>query len=53
MVWFILMQPFHIAYTVVSGWLGKVWSYRWKGRKVKMCITKKQEAINALKKELN
>jgi len=35
MIWFILMQPFHIIYTVVSGWLGKFGSYRWKGRKVK------------------
>ncbi|HEX5153817.1 MAG TPA: glycosyltransferase [Parafilimonas sp.] len=35
MIWFILMQPFHILYTVISGWLGRFGTYRWKGRKVK------------------
>lgn len=35
MPWFVLMQPFHILYTIVSGWLGKFGTYRWKGRKVK------------------
>jgi cellulose synthase/poly-beta-1,6-N-acetylglucosamine synthase-like glycosyltransferase len=35
MWWFPLMQPFHIFYTVVSGWLGKFGSYEWKGRNVK------------------
>ena len=35
MPWFVLMQPFHITYTVISGWLGKFGTYRWKGRKVK------------------
>jgi cellulose synthase/poly-beta-1,6-N-acetylglucosamine synthase-like glycosyltransferase len=29
------MQPFHILYTVVAGWLGKFGSYKWKGRSVK------------------
>lgn len=33
--WFPLMQPFHILYTVIAGWLGKFGSYKWKGRKVK------------------
>ena len=33
--WFPVMQPFHILYTVVSGWLGKFGSYEWKGRRVK------------------
>lgn len=33
--WFPAMQPFHILYMVVAGWLGKFGSYRWKGRKVK------------------
>lgn len=33
--WFPLMQPFHIAYTIVAGWLGKFGRYSWKGRKVK------------------
>ncbi len=33
--WFPLLQPIHIAYTVVAGWLGKFGSYKWKGRSVK------------------
>ena len=28
-------QPFHVAYTVISGWLGKFGTYRWKGRQVR------------------
>ncbi len=36
MLWlFPLMQPFHIVYTVIAGWLGKFGSYQWKGRNVK------------------
>lgn len=35
MIWFVLMQPFHILYTIISGWLGKFGTYKWKGRKVK------------------
>ena len=36
MLWlFPLMQPFHILYTVIAGWLGKFGNYKWKGRKVK------------------
>ena len=36
MLWlFPLMQPFHIIYTVIAGWLGKFGSYHWKERKVK------------------
>jgi len=35
MPWFVIMQPFHIIYTVVSGWLGKFGTYKWKGREVK------------------
>jgi len=31
---FPLMQPFHILYTVIAGWLGKFGSYEWKARKV-------------------
>ncbi|CAN5655281.1 glycosyltransferase [soil metagenome] len=34
-LWFPVMQPFHILYTVVSGWLGKFGTYEWKGRNVK------------------
>ncbi len=33
--WFPVMQPFHIFYTVVSGFLGKFGKYQWKGRTVK------------------
>lgn len=33
--WFPVMQPFHIIYTVVSGFLGKFGKYEWKGRTVK------------------
>jgi cellulose synthase/poly-beta-1,6-N-acetylglucosamine synthase-like glycosyltransferase len=32
--WFPAMQPFHIVYTVLSGWLGKFGKYEWKGRQV-------------------
>jgi cellulose synthase/poly-beta-1,6-N-acetylglucosamine synthase-like glycosyltransferase len=35
LIWFPLMQPFHILYTVVAGWLGKFGKYEWKGRGVK------------------
>jgi cellulose synthase/poly-beta-1,6-N-acetylglucosamine synthase-like glycosyltransferase len=33
--WFPLMQPFHILYTVIAGWLGKFGTYQWKGRSVR------------------
>jgi cellulose synthase/poly-beta-1,6-N-acetylglucosamine synthase-like glycosyltransferase len=33
--WFPAMQPFHIIYIVIAGWLGKFGSYKWKGRRVK------------------
>ena len=32
---FPLMQPFHILYTVIAGWLGKFGHYTWKERNVK------------------
>lgn len=36
MLWlFPLLQPFHIVYTLIAGWLGKFGSYKWKGRRVK------------------
>jgi hypothetical protein len=36
MLWlFPFLQPFHILYIVIAGWLGKFGSYRWKERKVK------------------
>lgn len=31
---FPMMQPFHIIYTIVAGWLGKFGTYRWKERQV-------------------
>lgn len=34
MPWFVLMQPFHILYTLIAGWLGKFGSYKWKGRTI-------------------
>ncbi|MES2372164.1 MAG: glycosyltransferase [Bacteroidota bacterium] len=34
LLWFPLMQPFHILYTVIAGWLGKFGTYQWKGRQV-------------------
>lgn len=33
--WFWLMQPIHIIYTVVAGFMGIAGSYEWKGRNVK------------------
>ncbi len=35
LAWFPFMQPFHIIYTVIAGWMGKFGSYQWKGRTVK------------------
>lgn len=34
LLFFPIMQPFHIVYTVIAGWLGKFGSYQWKSRKV-------------------
>lgn len=34
LLFFPIMQPFHIVYTVVAGWLGKFGSYQWKSRTV-------------------
>jgi cellulose synthase/poly-beta-1,6-N-acetylglucosamine synthase-like glycosyltransferase len=33
--YFPLLQPFHILYTIIAGWLGKFGSYKWKGRNLK------------------
>lgn len=33
--YFPIAQPFHIAYTIIAGWLGKFGTYHWKGRQVK------------------
>lgn len=35
LVWFPLLQPFHLVYTVVAGWLGTFGTYEWKGRSVR------------------
>ncbi|HKP31449.1 MAG TPA: glycosyltransferase family 2 protein, partial [Chitinophagaceae bacterium] len=35
MIYFIFMQPLHILYTVIAGFLGKFGKYEWKGRIVK------------------
>lgn len=35
MVYFPCLQPFHIAYTVIIGWLGQFGTYKWKGRNVR------------------
>ncbi len=35
MIYFPFFQPLHIVYTIVTGWLGKFGSYRWKDRKIK------------------
>jgi cellulose synthase/poly-beta-1,6-N-acetylglucosamine synthase-like glycosyltransferase len=32
--WFPLLQPLHIFYTVVVGWMGKFGGYRWKDRTI-------------------
>ncbi len=32
--WFILAQPFHVLYTVISGGAGMLGKYEWKGRKL-------------------
>ena len=34
--YFPFMQPMHILYTIIAGWLGKFGSYEWKKRKVAM-----------------
>ncbi len=35
MLWFFpIMQPFHILYTLIAGWLGKFGKYTWKERSV-------------------
>lgn len=35
LIYFPFMQPMHIVYTVVAGWLGKFGTYQWKGRIVR------------------
>jgi cellulose synthase/poly-beta-1,6-N-acetylglucosamine synthase-like glycosyltransferase len=35
MKYFPFLQPIHILYTIVAGWLGKFGHYEWKGRTIK------------------
>ena len=36
LLWFFpFLQPFHICYTIVAGWLGKFGTYTWKAREVR------------------
>lgn len=35
LLYFPLLQPLHLLYTVIAGWLGKFGTYQWKDRKVK------------------
>jgi len=35
MVYFAVLQPLHILYTIIVGWLGKFGSYQWKDRKIR------------------
>ncbi len=34
LLFFPILQPFHICYTIIAGWLGKFGKYTWKERKV-------------------
>jgi poly-beta-1,6-N-acetyl-D-glucosamine synthase len=34
MLWFPFLQPLHIVYTLIAGWLGRFGSYHWKGRTI-------------------
>jgi cellulose synthase/poly-beta-1,6-N-acetylglucosamine synthase-like glycosyltransferase len=34
MWYFPLLQPLHILYTIIAGWLGRFGSYKWKGRRM-------------------
>ncbi len=35
MKYFPFLQPLHIGYTIIAGWLGKFGHYDWKGRRIK------------------
>ena len=35
MKYFVFLQPVHIVYTIIAGWLGKFGSFEWKGRVIK------------------
>jgi biofilm PGA synthesis N-glycosyltransferase PgaC len=34
MKYFPFLQPLHIGYTIIAGWLGKFGHYEWKGRRI-------------------
>lgn len=34
LIWFPFLQPLHIIYVIISGWLGKFGKYQWKGRTI-------------------
>jgi hypothetical protein len=34
MWYFPFLQPIHILYTIIAGWLGRFGSYNWKGRRI-------------------
>ena len=34
MPYFPVLQPLHIGYTLIAGWLGKFGAYQWKDRKI-------------------
>jgi cellulose synthase/poly-beta-1,6-N-acetylglucosamine synthase-like glycosyltransferase len=34
MWYFPFLQPIHILYTIIAGWLGRFGSYKWKGRRI-------------------
>ena len=38
--YFIIFQPLHIVYTIISGWLGSFGSYKWKDREVSTSLSK-------------
>ncbi len=35
MKYFPFLQPLHIGYTIIAGWLGKFGHYEWKGRRIR------------------
>lgn len=35
MIFFPMLQPLHIVYTILAGWLGRFGSYMWKDRRIK------------------
>lgn len=48
--WFPFLQPAHIGYTIIAGWLGKFGKYEWKGRTVVAVQREKQNSKNLRQK---